>query len=1030
MTNTTYDMTHNRPEEGAFLVYINGVEIPVQSASVRMAVGEYPSAEIVVAPDANLIQLGAQDRVEVAIFYKDNHYTRSIGRAPDFRLIFDGVIVGWSYTTAAGQRHMRFSCVAHAEILDHVHPELIIGPDAAAQSAINASKSGAGASLIQSELAFPWSIFFFGLVAPEPQAEGETASPNNLRGYIRRPYDIINNMLRAMVGTEARSLGSVVSGVFFSRYMRKVVLPHRFLPSPLLETEVMESRDLNNVFPILKGVQDNILIKSVQRKTAEVGISGTIWSTFQNLFQSMYYDILSISTPPIVQVEMTPLTINQGAVLGPPKWTTEAERAKDLQRRRQELVATKIEEEKDAVAAFYDDLRNHPENRDNPEAQLELETKLIREFTRIEKEVPARVSILEAAKNLDPKRPNILANHITKPQWLFGIPPACNVVFPSMINELQFEENYVQQPTRMYVNDKIIPENFNLRDELRRSLSTLSFAYPNAAKREMWKKEGNPIVSGKNFLIWPEEFYSGPTLQTTDLPQWLALIKENIDAAKTVEQEIAQKALEELEKVQLDYWNAAYAQAQQEVDVGITYEDDPVTVEEQIERSTERFNQIETEMLKKFEASVRFQTILQSLKDQGIVRQDVATVDQLKQALTLRGNEGKAKIRYLQNVYARYEYHRQRSAARNGIATLAFNPYIVPGFPAMFFDYLAAGQHFIGYVTSVSHSLSTQGMQTTVQYVHGQTLDELAQEIYDARMGNNIDGVLENLNAGPPQPIPELREVMQEIDRAEDYFSLLFHQGASYGSRIKRAAFDVTKVVRFVIPGKTKPWYATFDDIFDDAARQIQRRRAREQQRLEDEFNAELEAMIEAQTEAVKLEAQDMSITNEGLQEMINDRVKDQELVLRETYEKKKVEAEFRKPTARVANKVLDNYAGITPDPKYRDMFGIHDVAMAYVSRPVCTLEEYINFRGKWGTRRQYIPANDKIQGKGAGFYERIMNLTQGPGTAPTFDENNFLVNPTADELPDTRLDWHTRLLNYRKKVLFGREPAEVPKEK
>lgn len=1049
MTTTTTHMTHNQPEEAAFLVYINGIEIPVQGVSVRMGVGEYPSAEITTAPDANLIQLGAQDRVHVAVFYKDNHYTKSIGRSPDFRLMFDGEIIGWSYVTAAGQRHMRFSCVSHVEILDHIEPDFVTGPEGTAMSAINAHQSATSGALLQTELTFPWSIFFFGL---NPTGAGVPLSSvltdrlkktvetdidkRTLTGFIRRPYDIIANMLRAMGGTEVLKLGSVVSSVFFARHMQKVQLPFRFLPSPLLETDVMKTDDPNNVFPILKGVQDTLLMKAVQRKTSETGVGQTIWSTFQGVFQSMYYEILSISTSPIVQVEMTPRTINHGSVLGPPKWVTPAER-EEIKKKQEEIFEKKIEEEKNRVAKYYAELKEKAIN--NPETSQftveELDSQLWAEFDRIEKEVRSDVELLAAAKALDPQRPNILVNNITKPLWLFGIPPACNVVFPSMINNMQFQENYLQQPTRLYVNDKFIPNSFNIKDNMRKSLSALAFAYPAAAKREMWKKEGNPVISGKNFLIWPDEFYCGPHIQSVDLPEWMSLIKESIDNNQSVEQEIAQKALADIKKIRDNTWFEAFNQAVQEIEADAGYVDprlhEYASYDEATKARDERVEKIEAKLLEKLQAGAEFKTRLQTLKDQGIVKQDVGTVADLEQALTLRANEGKAKIRYLQNVFSRYEYHRRRSAARRGTASLTFDPYIVPGFSAMFFDYLAAGQHFVGNITDVTHTMTTQGMETTVSFVHGQTIDELVQEIYDARLGNNIDGVMEKLSAAPPQPIPELREVMQELERAEDYFSLLFHQGAKYKGKIKSCAFNVMDAIRFLVEGKTKPWHASFDDVFYDEVKQQQKKRQDEEAAIQQAYNEEYAAMVAAQTAAVNAEVmrgdyEDMSVDTFKL---VQDRVQDEELALKQKYELKRIEHELTVPKGRVPNKILDNYTGIVPSNKFRNMFGIHDFAMRYVSRPICTLDEYINFRGRWGTRRKYIPWNDKIQGKGAGFYERILNLKQGPGDPPTFDENNYLITPEAKDLPDTRIDWNNRLINYRRKILFGKAPAEVPEE-
>jgi len=80
-----------------------------------------------------------------------------------------------------------------------------------------------------------------------------------------------------------------------------------------------------------------------------------------------------------------------------------------------------------------------------------------------------------------------------------------------------------------------------------------------------------------------------------------------------------------------------------------------------------------------------------------------------------------------------------------------------------------------------------------------------------------------------------------------------------------------------------------------------------------------------------------------------------------------------------------------------------------------------VKFRGKWGKKRGYVAPDNKLQGKGAPYYEQILEFKAGPGVAPTFDENNFLINPKPKDLPDTRKDWNVAIKNYRKKVLFGK---------
>ena len=121
-------------------------------------------------------------------------------------------------------------------------------------------------------------------------------------------------------------------------------------------------------------------------------------------------------------------------------------------------------------------------------------------------------------------------------------------------------------------------------------------------------------------------------------------------------------------------------------------------------------------------------------------------------------------------------------------------------------------------------------------------------------------------------------------------------------------------------------------------------------------------------------------------------------------------------------SRYLSEYQRFKPSAAYKPMFEEAAYAMRNKARPICTLEEYINFHEK-GVRVGRIEPNDRTQGKGGVFYEKILNLKQGPGDSPVLDQDNNLQSPIE---ADTRADWETRLLNYRKKVIYQLHPQEA----
>lgn len=1016
---TTMHASTTQPKEASYVVYLNGIEIPSPNVSVTMSIDALPVATVTVAPDMNMVQLGKEDRVEVQIFYKDDIHTAVEGKAPDFRLLFDGEISGWSYVNAARSRSIQFSCVHASQILETLNPYFITGPNAMVMSGTGAP-SGTDIDFIHSGLTLPYSLFFYGF--------------NALDGIIKRPYDYIENIFRSCIDIGiAPKLGSAVTSTFYSRHMKKLGIPFRFIPSPIIEIEPLADPDALGAFPILKAVRSEKTLDAIYRKTSETGLSSNIWASIQGVFQQMYYEVLSISTAPIAMVEMTPHSIERGKVLGRPSWKI-PDMAKANERAAAEEALFK-EALKDTAAAIREEWALHSEldpEEQETEAQKEIDEetkKLLAEFRG-------------ANQPQMPIRPNFLINHITKPQWLFGVPPACNVIFPSMIQELRFDEDYLNQPTRLYVNDMSVPEIANISDEWKRSLSAIRYGYPDQVDRELAKRtgglkgsDGNPLVSGKNFLVWPEEFYKGPVSHQADPPKWLLYLKEEFEASQTVDQQLAQKALDKIEQYSIDIWAEAQAQAYKEVGDSpeISGETSYPTPEAAIKAEEERVEKVNAKLLEKLLDTES--VMIQTLKEQGIITGDITSVTQLKEKLSARANENIAKLQVMMRMLARYEYHRMRSSMRRGSVAMAFNPYIVPGFPAMIFDYFQNGQHFVGYVVGVKHELSSRGWQTVAQFVHGQTIDEFVNEVFDARVGNNPDGVIENISAGPPTPVPDLRRVLQHVDKAEEYFNQLFHQGIEkYGGKIKSAAFDFTKAIKFVVPGTPgkKDSYYTFDSVMDKNARELQAKRLAAKKADDKKVEAilkermkEIQANIELTAAATGAAASSTSGAAAGA---ISAAVKlelqriraDQEIMLNEIQRDQRLKREFERPEKKLTNRILDKYVGIIPSRSFAGMFGNHDIAMKYVSRPICTLNEYIAFRGSHGKKSGMIRADHPNQGKGATYYKRILSFKADDGTPPTFDQNNFLVTPKPKDLPDTRKDWDVRLNNYRTKVLFG----------
>lgn len=973
---TAISFSDNYPHEGSFVSYLNGIEVPVRSVEVRMAVNTNPSATVELVPDPIVQRIGAEDRMELAVFYLDDVYSaiNKKGNPPDFRLLYEGDITGWSYTNSPMGRRIGLNSVGFLQVLDDLYPYFISGPESLALSTFS-EPTGNQATFTTNPMCFPWNRFFYGFDVGEEK-------------LIRRPYDLVLNVLDACTGIKAQeALGSVVTANFYARYMRKIGFANRFLPSPIIETEILKQDEETGVFPILRAVRDTKIVETLARGAAQVGAGAPIWATLQQMFLRMYYETLCITTAPIAQVNRIPDSEDNGAVIGGPKFkiTTDPEKEKQEQRQIEEQI------EKDIEAAL--DRAEHALileiGADHPDFYSRLNQKEVEIREAYEELIPQKPD--------EAQKPNCILNYVTKPQWLFGVAPSCNIVFPSMVQEFRFEEDYKNQPTRLYVNDMWYAELTGANNPAQQAMATLRAGYPEQVQCELNKRygiaeagvSGNPAVSGKNFIVWPEEFYKGPQPAKIRLPNWFQMLAQFVQTKQTVQQQKAADALSEINSLEL--------RGEDPTDLVNELVDDGILPPE---------------------------VTMQSKKSKGSAYKGrVYTTAAVKDILQKLTNEKNVTIDVLRKGYARYEYHRKRAQCRSGAVIMTFNPYIVPGFPAFIFDDLTSGCHVVGYVVGVTHSLTNESWSTQINFTYGQTLDEFMQELFDARVGNTVHGVLENQAAAPVNPIEPLREVLQEQTYAEDYFSLLFHQKADYPG-IKSCAFDFNQAIRLVMPsGESYAFNAVVES--EAVTKEVARRLDKEQEEA-DEFQRKLaDYASEVRKEIMSLwepSWDDMDAwEQEAVEAEIQEKIAKYEQQLWDELYDRQAEDTALAPDPGLPSDLLQKYVAIKPSNAFTPMFQSFENAMRFVARPICTLREYIAFRGKFGTKVGKVDPTDPVQGKGAVFYEKILNLKQGPGEAPTFDQNNNLVTPEISKVPDTRADWETRLKIYRNKVLFKR---------
>ena len=429
------------PQQGAWLVYLNGIQIPCPSVTVSYGVWQIPEATLSFPPHRLLQRLGAEDRLEVTIFYLDTIHTPE---EPKFRLLFEGEILGWSYSSSPMGRMITFNALADISIYQSLYFFFMNTVDA-----VVGYKTTPGAdanTLFTAGVHYPFSIFRKGLFLTQA---ADQEKPN-----IEKPYDILANILTGILsgppddGPDTRPIPCVN---FFSRWARKRNFHNRFVAMPLFEDTRGNLTKNLGAFPLFQSVQAEYALKAMSTSLSEtVGEQGSLYDLLQKIFGMSYCELAMIPTAPMVIADVV-----SGAILQPP---------------------------------------HKPRDLGDTATQ-----------------------------------PYRLVNYFAKPQMLFGSAPSCNLIFPSMIRNYTYSENYWQQPTRTYVNDQFFTSGLPGKTGL--VASATSVGYPEAIDAVLQLRrltgEGDaatryPTATGKNVLSFPEEFFKGPVLNRMPVPMWFS----------------------------------------------------------------------------------------------------------------------------------------------------------------------------------------------------------------------------------------------------------------------------------------------------------------------------------------------------------------------------------------------------------------------------------------------------------------------------------------------------------------------------
>lgn len=338
-------------------------------------------------------------------------------------------------------------------------------------------------------------------------------------------------------------------------------------------------------------------------------------------------------------------------------------------------------------------------------------------------------------------------------------------------------------------------------------------------------------------------------------------------------------------------------------------------------------------------------------------------------------------------LLARKQYLSQKYGAVSGDVSMMFNPYLICGFPCAILGGEKSGLHFYGEVASINHSLSSSGHTTSVQVGTLRTVNSMIQGIV-------ADGFA--VDSYPQEPVEEIRDLLQVYEQANEYYSQILKKDkiGTVSAKELEAAVEYKKLQETLaeeIDVRDK-WISTLGRDIIDASPELS----------EDLANYNL-SIANLQGQVNQLEGKVTNVNKIpiglpaafdfksflGWQSAENPKAIDFIVV----HELDKDRRAVTDPRGKRTSKAGYRTDKLVPLPETSKYFESSAQAMKLVSRPVCTLEQYIDFYSCVDLDKSISSTEGRGRGcrlgekrehfSGAIYYDVIRQYIGGPGIEP-----------------------------------------------
>tara|TARA_B100000214_G_scaffold375592_1_gene363051 strand:+ start:3072 stop:6131 length:3060 start_codon:yes stop_codon:yes gene_type:complete len=428
--------------------------------------------------------------------------------------------------------------------------------------------------------------------------------------------------------------------------------------------------------------------------------------------------------------------------------------------------------------------------------------------------------------------------------------------------------------------------------------------------------------------------------------------------------------------------------------------------------------------LKKYASSARFGT-----EDRGDPVIAVPSVEGMspEEAISALESVEKATSKKISSyglyyMLARQEFLKRKYGAVTGDVGMLFNPYLVCGFPCAVLSGDKSGLHFYGEIASISHSLTASSSSTSIQLGTVRSLSDIIQ-------GISADGF--DLDSYPQEPIQEIRDLLQVFESSNEYYNQVFHKD-NIGSLSSKEFASVQE-------------YKKVSEELEQIQDQIDK--------IEDAQNMGDESYMSDTLEELLKSKSTLENALSKLPSSIEyDDILSSQRDLPAAFDFKsflgwetepgadpdyivinRLDEERRQGQENRISSTGFRRAKLVPLPETSEYFKSSSAALRLSSRPVCTLEQYIDFyacvdvdkaisdnegRGRGcrlGERRDHF--------SGAVYYDVIRQYIGGPGMEPGTTiagrskdlsaRLNYLVNKNPNSLDEEQIE------NLKEKIGF-----------